>query len=355
MRAKALAYEHIPWGVVLDENVDQAVLTQFPVVILPNAAIISDREVALLRDYVKDGGNLIVTGWSGLFGRYGKPGEGSRISKFIGAKALRRLDSLDNWISFPENDPNKKAMKAVRGSTRCNRPLLVKGPAFVYKPVTALPYGRVSSPHRTTRQNQGKEGTDWPMSPDKPVGPALIEDVPLYRAAVVFEQPVKKVTALNSKTEIKHKGRTVELQIEAIHETILVSYRRCRRGDVICRALFSVCEAVRGHRADSRLTSHATVSGMFCLRCTRGWEAPLLRHGRQAERAEAPCRAICPNMHNCRNSSRELLGYAAAYYRDSCCRCCQRERRIYSSVRERYHRASGTRSLLWKQAKVQDR
>jgi hypothetical protein len=29
-------------------------------------------------------------------------------------------------------------------------------------------------PYRTTRQRQGKEGTDWPMSADTPVGPAIL-------------------------------------------------------------------------------------------------------------------------------------------------------------------------------------
>jgi hypothetical protein len=29
-------------------------------------------------------------------------------------------------------------------------------------------------PHRTTRQLEGREGTDWPMSADNPVGPAIL-------------------------------------------------------------------------------------------------------------------------------------------------------------------------------------
>lgn len=34
--------------------------------------------------------------------------------------------------------------------------------------------GQLLKPHRTTRQLQGKEGTEWPMSADGPVGPAIL-------------------------------------------------------------------------------------------------------------------------------------------------------------------------------------
>src|SRR5271166_3145883 len=39
----------IPWGVVLDENSTLERLKSFPVVLLPNVAILSDRHVAMLR------------------------------------------------------------------------------------------------------------------------------------------------------------------------------------------------------------------------------------------------------------------------------------------------------------------
>ena len=40
-------HEHLPWGVVLDENADARALSRFSVVLLPNASILSDREVDL--------------------------------------------------------------------------------------------------------------------------------------------------------------------------------------------------------------------------------------------------------------------------------------------------------------------
>ena len=66
---RAMVLEHVPWGVVLDENVNSEQLKSFPVVMLPNVAILSDGELAMLRRYVEQGGSLIVTGWTGLLGQ----------------------------------------------------------------------------------------------------------------------------------------------------------------------------------------------------------------------------------------------------------------------------------------------
>jgi len=169
---KACAYEHLAWGVLLDENASLPGLQRFPVVALPNVAILSDQEVALLRRYVEGGGNLLVTGQSGTFGRRGEKLEQSMLSELIGAKLRGRLDSLDNWLRLPaEADAPTAAL--CRDIPR-DWPFLVKGPAVIYEPTTARPVGQLLKPQRTVRQRQGKEGTDWPMSADVPVGPAML-------------------------------------------------------------------------------------------------------------------------------------------------------------------------------------
>lgn len=57
-------------GFPFDENLSLDDLKQFPVVCLPNAGILSDREVDLFRRYVEDGGKLLITGHSGQFDRW---------------------------------------------------------------------------------------------------------------------------------------------------------------------------------------------------------------------------------------------------------------------------------------------
>jgi hypothetical protein len=169
---KALVYQHIPWGVVLDENLTLNTLRQFPIVLLPQAAILSAGEVVLLRGYVEGGGRLIVTGHTGQFDRLGQPLAESVLSELVGARVKGRLESADNWMRFPA--PNPRVARSRLGLAPSNWPFLVKGPATIYEPTTATPVGELLKPYRTTRQLEGKEGTEWPMSAEAPVGPAIL-------------------------------------------------------------------------------------------------------------------------------------------------------------------------------------
>jgi len=168
---KAMVYEHVPYGVVLEENATLATLQRFPILMLPNVGILSGKEVALFRRYVEEGGKLVVTGQSGLFDRLGQPLAESVLSELIGGKLKGRLESVDNWVTLSESGPGLSRSSA---DIRTNWPFLVKGPAVVYEPTTATPLGQLLTPHRTTRQREGKEGTDWPMSADASVGPAML-------------------------------------------------------------------------------------------------------------------------------------------------------------------------------------
>ncbi len=170
---EAMVYEHVPWGIVLDESVNLATLKRFPVVLLPNAAILSDQEVELFRRYVVEGGKIIVTGQSGCYDRFGKAREHSALESLTGARLIRRLDSLDNWYKFPNAADSKLSARLAPGG-RLDWPFLVKGPAVVCEATTATPVGELLKPYRTVRQRQGKEGTEWPMSAETNVGPAIL-------------------------------------------------------------------------------------------------------------------------------------------------------------------------------------
>jgi hypothetical protein len=94
----------------------------------------------------------------------------SSLENLIGAKFVRKLESLDNWVRFGADEKDSK----IHLSIPTKWPFLVKGPATVFEPTSATAYGELLKPYRTTRQLQGKEGTDWPMSADSPVGPAVL-------------------------------------------------------------------------------------------------------------------------------------------------------------------------------------
>ena len=51
-----LTYSHISMGVILDENVTLNSLKQFPIVYLPNIAVLSSVEIELLSRYIESGG-----------------------------------------------------------------------------------------------------------------------------------------------------------------------------------------------------------------------------------------------------------------------------------------------------------
>ena len=172
---KAMALGHIPWSVALDENATAESLAPIPVVLLPNAEILSDREVAMFRRYVEGGGGLIVTGGTGLLDAHGGPLAASALESLIGAKFVRRLDSRDNHVRLPSRGADADAMiERLGAGIDRDWTFLVEGPAVVYEPRGATPVGELFRPHRTLRQRQGKEGTDWPMSADAPVGPAIL-------------------------------------------------------------------------------------------------------------------------------------------------------------------------------------
>lgn len=310
---KALAYEHLPWGVLLDENASLERLREFPVVVLCNAGILGPAEIARLEEYVRGGGGLVATGFTGRLDRLGRSAASPAWDALSGAALDRRLESLDNWVLLPAED-------AVRlgADLPAAKPFLVHGPGSVLVPTTAEPLGRLLAPHRTSRQRDGREATEWPMSADAPVGPALVvnrvgrgrvvtlacgpdhavggeyhvqearrllagavrmllppgglridapttvqavptreagrdvmhvhllayasapqsmpardrprvlpallEDVPRYRARIEFERPPVSVSAAHETTRIRTEGRVVELEVEGVHEVVTAGW-----------------------------------------------------------------------------------------------------------------------------------
>ena len=170
----ACVMEQLQFGVILDENVSLTTLRKFPVVCLPNVAIVSEDEARLLQEYVRGGGKLLITGQSGQFDSLGRPLEDSMLSELIGARVKARLASEDNWISIGQPSSVHPDAKSLADDLRTDWPFLVKGSATIYEPTTAVAFGKLHKPNRTQRQIESRMGTEWPMSPDRPVGPAVL-------------------------------------------------------------------------------------------------------------------------------------------------------------------------------------
>jgi hypothetical protein len=183
---KAMVYEHIPWGVIHEENATLETLNQFAVVLLPNVAILSEAETSLLQRYVEAGGNIIATGLSGTHDKLGQLQSKSSIESLIGASFVRKLDSTDNWVRLNSLSPTAAPLshgieQALQTGPETGMaqsiPFLVRGPAVVYRPVAAAPMGELIKPHRTKLHEQKRYNEDWPLSADTSVGPAILLNV----------------------------------------------------------------------------------------------------------------------------------------------------------------------------------
>ncbi len=168
---KAMVYEHIPWGVIHEENVSLDTLRHFPVVLLPNVGILSEKEVALFRRYVEEGGQLIATGPSGCYDPMGRLLTKSPLESLAGVRLVRKMDSTDNWVRFPALAKSSVASQ-LAPSGRLDWPFLVRGPAAVFEATAATPFGELLKPHRSKLHEQKRYNEDWPLSADAPVGPA---------------------------------------------------------------------------------------------------------------------------------------------------------------------------------------
>lgn len=172
---RAMVYDHQMFGVLHSGNLSLETMKQFPVIVLPNAAILDPHtELPVFRQYVREGGNLLITGQTGQFDRMGAPLAESTMEELIGARLVRQLDTADNWVSF--DIPGGSSLHALAGNIPADWPFLNWGPASVYRPVTATAVGTLYPPHRSEQHKLGRGNPEWPMSPDtsKPAGPAML-------------------------------------------------------------------------------------------------------------------------------------------------------------------------------------
>lgn len=165
---RALVQAHLTLGIIVDENVSAKRLAEFPVVYLPNIGYLSPREIELLRDYVRQGGRLLLTGLSGHYNRMGELQTNNSLYELIGVEATGSVEMRpDNYLKLDGGD-SAVLGRAVRDGVPADWPMLVWGPAAGYRPTTARAIGQILTAFRTP-ENQWQDL----MSPEKPIGPAI--------------------------------------------------------------------------------------------------------------------------------------------------------------------------------------
>jgi hypothetical protein len=156
-------------GIVMDENASLQRLESFPVIYLPNAAILSPSETERLGDYVSRGGNLLLTGLTGTCDRQGNLQDRSALEPLIGARLVRcGTEHPDNYVRLPGELASGEAQFLLE-AVRPDWPMLTWGPIAVYQPTSARAFGELMVAHRT-RDNLWA----WRMSPGSVAGPAVL-------------------------------------------------------------------------------------------------------------------------------------------------------------------------------------
>lgn len=167
----AMLQSHIPMGVIPDETVTLERLKAFPVVWLPGVTIVSEREAELLARYVAEGGNLLITGLTGVCDRYGQRMERSSVEALVGGKLVRcELRYNDNYLTLPTGVIAHGGLgAAMKADIPEGLPMLVYGPLATYEATTAETLGSLRLAYRS-------ENNLWVnhMSPGSPAGPAML-------------------------------------------------------------------------------------------------------------------------------------------------------------------------------------
>jgi hypothetical protein len=165
---KALVQSHITLGMVMDENASIERLREFPVVYVPNAAILSEEEIGRFDEYVSGGGNLLVTGLSGLYDRYGRLKDESSLSLLIGAN-LRRpyMEFQDNYIRLP-GDLAQGEARFLLEDIPPDWPALTWGPTAAFEATEAKAYGELLVAFRAP-----VDPPIVPLSAGQVIGPAI--------------------------------------------------------------------------------------------------------------------------------------------------------------------------------------
>ena len=87
----ALAREHIPFDVILDKDLSTQGLSKYRVLILPNAACLSDSQVEAIKAFADRGGGILAEFETGRYDERGHPRSENPLGKLLGVAAIESI------------------------------------------------------------------------------------------------------------------------------------------------------------------------------------------------------------------------------------------------------------------------
>ena len=107
---KALVNNHTPVEAITDEWIENYDISRFRAIILPNSATLTAKAVSALKEFVKDGGNLIASMETGLRDKYGKRVGRELLWKGSGLSFVKELPVFNEEpaVWHPDKNPELK-------------------------------------------------------------------------------------------------------------------------------------------------------------------------------------------------------------------------------------------------------
>jgi type 1 glutamine amidotransferase len=92
---RAAFEEHLPLNLITERDLTPATLAKYKVLVLANAACLSDEQVQTVRDYVANGGGLVATCETSMFDEIGRPRPDFTLGDVFGVSYLGRPKAPD--------------------------------------------------------------------------------------------------------------------------------------------------------------------------------------------------------------------------------------------------------------------
>ncbi|MFO7945562.1 MAG: hypothetical protein R6V19_01930 [Armatimonadota bacterium] len=103
---------HLPWAVLLEDQLDPRYLSRFTVVVAPAATCLPEDGLRALAEWVRGGGRLIITGDTGRFTRYGHERDQNMAEALFGCRREQMReprsagDGMVQWL--PQGDADQE-------------------------------------------------------------------------------------------------------------------------------------------------------------------------------------------------------------------------------------------------------
>jgi len=102
---EALTNNHWPIQVITETELTPEELAKYQVLIFPNAAALSDESIAIVQEFVHNGGGLVATYETSLYDQSGNPRTDFGLRQCLGANYLGMCDHLWSYARFDADHP----------------------------------------------------------------------------------------------------------------------------------------------------------------------------------------------------------------------------------------------------------